>query len=230
MLRSSHAGYHGTPCFLSSAKTHLPYSLFWGRSRYHPVSACQASTTESPTLPLPKTFSRAALQISLGRPRFGLHQLPIRDFHRQPQPFIDSDQGTFVLILPLHRPQLATASLNFGVGRSPSFCIKSTIRARTPATQNFYQLLSFGCEFLKFGSISCFVFLWVVNRVSLDPVILCGAGGALITRPGGRATLSCSPRPTIFIILLLHEISSSVLQAAFFLQQTCVPSCREYFR
>jgi hypothetical protein len=45
---------------------------------------------------------------------------------------------------------------------------------RTPATQNFCQLLSFGCEFLKFDSISCFVFLWDVYRVSLDPVILSG--------------------------------------------------------
>ena len=35
------------------------------------------------------------------------------------------------------------------------------------------------------------------HRVSLDPVILSGACGAPITRPGGRATLSCSPRPTI---------------------------------
>jgi hypothetical protein len=38
-------------------------------------------------------------------------------------------------------PQLATASLNFGVGRSPSFYVKSAIRTRTPATQNFCQLL-----------------------------------------------------------------------------------------
>src|SRR4028119_1746024 len=37
--------------------------------------------------------------------------------------------------------QLAPASLNFGVGRSRSFCVKPTIRARTPATQNFCQLL-----------------------------------------------------------------------------------------
>ena len=35
-----------------------------------------------------------------------------------------------------------------------------------PATQNFCQLLSFRYEFLKFDSISCFVFLWDVNRVS----------------------------------------------------------------
>src|SRR4028118_2384042 len=34
-------------------------------------------------------------------------------------------------------------------------------------------------------------------RVSLDPVVFSGACGAPITRPGGRATLSCSPRPTI---------------------------------
>jgi hypothetical protein len=50
---------------------------------------------------------------------------------------------------------------------------------------------------LKFNSISCFVFLWDVYRVSLDPVILLRACGAPGTRPGGRATLSCSPRPTI---------------------------------
>jgi hypothetical protein len=52
---------------------------------------------------------------------------------------------------------------------------------------------------LKFDSISCFVFLWDVNRVSLDPVILCGACGAPETRPGGRATLSCPPGPRLLI-------------------------------
>jgi hypothetical protein len=47
------------------------------------------------------------------------------------------------LILPLRRPQLATASLNFGVGRSRNLCVKSPIKARTPATQNFCQLLKY---------------------------------------------------------------------------------------
>jgi hypothetical protein len=54
-------------------------------------------------------------------------------------------------------------------------------------------------KFLKFDSISCFVFLWDVYRVSLDPVIFCGACGAPITRPGGRATLSCPPGPRLAI-------------------------------
>jgi hypothetical protein len=72
--------------------------------------------------------------------------------------------------------QLATASLNFGVGRSRSLCVKSPIEARTPATQNFCQLLSFGCEFLKSNSISLFVFFGEFYRVSLDPVIFRLAG------------------------------------------------------
>jgi hypothetical protein len=95
--------------------------------------------------------------------------------------------------------QLATASLNFGVGRSRSLCIKSPIEAKTPATQNFCQLLSFGCEFLKSDSISCFVFLWDVYRVSLNPVFQPVACGAPLTRPGGRATLSCPPGPRLAI-------------------------------
>jgi hypothetical protein len=76
--------------------------------------------------------------------------------------------------------QLATASLNFGVGRSRSFCVKSTIRTRTPATQNFCQLLSFGCEFLNFDSISLFVFFGEFYRVSLNPVEFCLYGPAAL--------------------------------------------------
>jgi len=83
---------------------------------------------------------------------------------------INEVRATFALA------QLATASLNFGVGRSRSLCIKSPIEARTPATQNFCQLLSFGCEFLKFNSVSLFVFFGEFYRVSLDPVIFCLAG------------------------------------------------------
>ena len=66
--------------------------------------------------------------------------------------------------------QLATASLNFGVGRSQSLCVKSPIEARTPATQNFCQLLSFGCELLKLSIISLFVFFGEFYRVSHNPV------------------------------------------------------------
>src|SRR4028118_414889 len=75
---------------------------------------------------------------------------------------------------------------------------------RTPATQNFCQLLSFGCAFLKFNSISLFVFFGEFYRVSLDPVIFCGACGAPITRPGGRATLSCPPGPRLAIAKFWH--------------------------
>ena len=66
--------------------------------------------------------------------------------------------------------------------------------------EKFHRLLDlvFGVKFLKFESISCFVFLWDVYRVSLNPVVFDFlACGAPTTRPGGRATLSCSPRPTI---------------------------------
>jgi hypothetical protein len=87
--------------------------------------------------------------------------------------------------------QLATASLNFGVGRSQNLCIKSPIEARTPATQNFYQLLSFGRKFLKFDSISCFVFLWDVNRVS--PGFFWGACGARNWRGQGAVPSLAAP-------------------------------------
>ncbi|CAA9306036.1 hypothetical protein AVDCRST_MAG84-445 [uncultured Microcoleus sp.] len=47
-------------------------------------------------------------------------------------------------------------------------------------------MLSFGCEFLKFASISCFLFLWVVNRVSLDPVEFWGPAALGTGAAGGR--------------------------------------------
>jgi len=42
--------------------------------------------------------------------------------------------------------------------------------------EKFHRLLDlvFWIKFLKFDSISCFVFLWDVNRVSLDPVFFAG--------------------------------------------------------
>ena len=65
--------------------------------------------------------------------------------------------------------------------------------------ENFHRLLDlvFWVKFLKFISISLFVFFGEFYRVSLDPVILCGACGAPETRPGGRATLSCPPGPRL---------------------------------
>ena len=61
--------------------------------------------------------------------------------------------------------------------------------------EKFHRLLDlvFWIKFLKFDSISCFVFLWDVYRVSLDPVGSHEACGAPLTRPGGRATISYPP-------------------------------------
>jgi hypothetical protein len=51
-------------------------------------------------------------------------------------------------------------------------------------------------NFLKLNIVSLFVFFGEFY-LSLDPVIFCGACGAPITRPGGRATLSCPPDPRL---------------------------------
>src|SRR4028118_2285084 len=108
--------------------------------------------------------------------------------------------------------QLATALLNFGVGRFRSFCVKSTIWEERPplmpqpmttalifrrqlvrhkfdlltasstadklSLEKFHRLLdlAFWVKFLKLDSISCFVFLWDVYRVSLNPVVFDLAG------------------------------------------------------
>jgi hypothetical protein len=65
VLRSSHAGYHGTPCFLSSAKPTFPTAYFEGVSRYHPVSVCQTSTAESLLYTRPKHFRELLCRLAL---------------------------------------------------------------------------------------------------------------------------------------------------------------------
>jgi hypothetical protein len=107
-----------------------------------------------------------------------------------------------------------TAALIFRrqlVRHKPNLLTASSTADKLPL-EKFHRLLdlAFWVKFLKFDSISCFVFLWDVNRVSpgitgyhrvspgiTQPGFLFGACGAPITRPEGRATLSCSPRPTI---------------------------------
>jgi hypothetical protein len=97
-------------------------------------------------------------------------------------------------------PQPMTAALIFRrqLVRSRPLYFQQALADKLPL-EKFHRLLDlvFWIKFLKFETISCFVFLWDVYRVSLDPVILLRACGAPVTRPGGRATLSCSPRPTI---------------------------------
>jgi len=57
--------------------------------------------------------------------------------------------------------------------------------------EKFHRLLDlvFWGKFLKSDSISCFVFLWDVYRVSLDPVA-CGALNLKCAAGGGKATIS----------------------------------------
>ena len=107
-------------------------------------------------------------------------------------------------------PQPMTAALIFRrqlVRHKPDLLTASSTADKLPL-EKFHRLLDlvFWGKFLKFDTISCFVFLWVVNRVSLDPVIFCGACGAPITWPGGRATLSCPPGPRLAIAKFWHCI------------------------
>ena len=98
-------------------------------------------------------------------------------------------------------PQPMTAALIFRrqLVRHSALYLQQALSASKLPLEKFHRLLDldFWVKFLKFDSISCFVFFGEFYRVSLNPVILFGACGAPITRPGGRATLSCSPRPTI---------------------------------
>src|SRR4028119_1189501 len=79
--------------------------------------------------------------------------------------------------------------------------------------EKFHRLLDlvFWVKFLKFKSISLFVFFGEFYRVSLDPVILSGACGAPLTRPGGRATLSCPPGPRLTITKLWYCLQLSIM-------------------
>ena len=68
-----------------------------------------------------------------------------------------------------------------------SFKLATSSTADKLPLEKFHRLLdlAFWGKFLKFESISCFVFLWDVYRVSLDPVDSHEACGAPLTRPGG---------------------------------------------
>src|SRR4028118_1528065 len=91
---------------------------------------------------------------------------------------------------------------------------------RTPATQNFCQLLSFGCDFLKFHSILCFVFFFKSNRVLLNPVFkppvlgACGAPILTVVAGGGGPQLAVPPGPRF------HQSLSSVSSVSRLLLST----------
>ncbi len=107
-------------------------------------------------------------------------------------------------------PQPMTAALIFRrqLVRRRTLDLQQALSASKLPLEKFHRLLDlvFWGKFLKFNSVSCFVFLWDVYRVSLDPVIFCGACGAPITWPAGRATLSCPPDPRLAIAKFWHCI------------------------
>src|SRR4028119_2517913 len=101
---------------------------------------------------------------------------------------------------------------NFSASTCPTQPLKltaSSLAEKLPL-EKFYRLLDlvFWGKFLKFESISCFVFLWDVYRVSLDPVILFRACGAPLTRPGGRATIRYPPGPRLAPAHFLHYFNT----------------------
>ena len=82
---------------------------------------------------------------------------------------------------------------NFSAPTCPTQLLKltaSSLADKLPL-EKFHRLLDlvFWGKFLKFDSISCFVFLWDVYRVSLDPVA-CGALNLKCAAGGGKATIS----------------------------------------
>src|SRR4028118_1010739 len=92
-----------------------------------------------------------------------------------------------------------TATLIFRrqlVRHKPDLLTASSTADKLPL-EKFHRLLDlvFWGKFLKLNSISLFVFFGEFYRVSLDPVFQPVACGAPLTRPGGRATPSCPPRP-----------------------------------
>ena len=77
-------------------------------------------------------------------------------------------------------PQPMTAALIFRrqLVRHSRLLLTTSSTADKLPLEKFHRLLDlvFWVKFLKFDSISCFVFLWDVYRVSLDPVIFRLAG------------------------------------------------------
>jgi hypothetical protein len=125
-------------------------------------------------------------------------------------------------------PQLMTAALIFRrqLVRQRILNLQQALSASKLPLEKFHRLLDlvFGFKFLEFESISCFVFLWDVYRVSpgitgyhrVSPGITgyhstrwfltLRACGAPLTRPGGRTTLSCPPGPRLAIAKFWHCI------------------------
>ena len=115
-------------------------------------------------------------------------------------------------------PQPMTAALIFRrqLVRHKADLLTASSTADKLPLEKFHRLLDlvFWGKFLKFDSVSCFVFLWDVYRVSPGITgyhstrwfLTLRACGAPLTRPGGRATLSCPPGPRLAIAKFWHCI------------------------
>jgi hypothetical protein len=81
-------------------------------------------------------------------------------------------------------PQPMTAALIFRrqLVRHKFYSGQQALSASKLPLEKFHRLLDLGfwVKFLKFDGISCFVFLWDVYRVSLDPVEFCFCGPAAL--------------------------------------------------
>src|SRR4028118_643178 len=90
---------------------------------------------------------------------------------------------------------------NFSASTCPTQSLKlvADSTADKLPLEKFHRLLDlvFWVKFLKFDSISCFVFLWDVYRVSLDPVILWGPAALLERGRGGGPRLAAPPGPRL---------------------------------
>jgi hypothetical protein len=105
--------------------------------------------------------------------------------------------------VPQVSPHAATDDrcANFSAPTCPTQQFKFTANSTADKLplEKFHRLLdlAFWVKFLKFDSISCFVFLWDVYRVSLAPVA-CGALNLKCAAGGGKGHNQLTPpRPTI---------------------------------
>jgi len=92
-----------------------------------------------------------------------------------------------------YAPATDDRGANFSASTSPTQPSKLTASSTADKLplEKFHRLLDlvFWGKFLKFDSISSFVFLWDVYRVSLAPVA-CGALNLKCAAGGGKATIS----------------------------------------
>jgi hypothetical protein len=94
-------------------------------------------------------------------------------------------------LVPTPQPMTTTLIFRRQLVRHKADLFIASSTADKLLLEKFHRLLDliFWGKFLKFDTISCFVFLWDVYRVSLAPVA-CGALNLKCAAGGGKATIS----------------------------------------